>query len=94
MPRSKRLAGRRLQRIRRLKALESPLCPVCEAKGIVRPWTQLDHTIPLEKGGSNQWSNLVGLCTDCHADKTARDRGYKQAPCDPNGMPLGPHHWN
>ena len=36
---------------------------------------QVDHIVPLHKGGSNDVGNLQALCEDCHADKTARERG-------------------
>jgi 5-methylcytosine-specific restriction protein A len=41
----------------------------------------LDHTIPLEEGGTNDPDNLQGLCHDCHDAKTERERlrGIKRA---------------
>ena len=50
-----------------------PLCVSCEAKGIVRLWTQLDHIVPLFKGGADDDSNRQGLCDECHAAKTGKD---------------------
>jgi hypothetical protein len=35
---------------------------------------EVDHKIPLYKGGSNDVSNLVSLCANCHRNKTAMDR--------------------
>lgn len=35
---------------------------------------EVDHIIPLYKGGSNDLSNLVSLCRECHSKKTAMDR--------------------
>ena len=90
----KRLRGRSLQRMRALVRAEQPLCLDCLAKGIAKPWTELDHIISLESGGNNDRSNFQGLCRTCHLDKTARDRVYKQQGCDANGMPTNPgHHW-
>jgi 5-methylcytosine-specific restriction endonuclease McrA len=34
-------------------------------------WFEVDHTIRLERGGSNHVDNLVALCRDCHGKKTA-----------------------
>ena len=34
-------------------------------------WFEVDHTIRLEYGGSNDLSNLVALCRNCHGKKTA-----------------------
>ena len=35
---------------------------------------EVDHTIPLYKGGSNDEQNLVALCRNCHGKKTVADR--------------------
>lgn len=34
---------------------------------------EVDHKIRLEYGGSNDPSNLVALCRECHGEKTARE---------------------
>jgi 5-methylcytosine-specific restriction protein A len=34
---------------------------------------ELDHIVPLFKGGTNDEDNLQGLCKKCHAEKTKRD---------------------
>jgi 5-methylcytosine-specific restriction endonuclease McrA len=41
---------------------------------------QVDHIVPLHKGGSNDVANLQALCEECHADKTARERGRVAPP--------------
>jgi len=47
----------------------------CEAcREIVNANYEIDHTVPLFRGGSNDVSNLQCLCPDCHRDKTAADR--------------------
>ena len=35
---------------------------------------EVDHIVPLYKGGSNDLTNLVSLCPNCHRKKTAMDR--------------------
>lgn len=35
---------------------------------------EVDHKIPLYKGGSNDISNLITLCANCHRNKTSMDR--------------------
>lgn len=35
---------------------------------------EVDHIVPLFKGGSNNESNLVALCRNCHGRKTVEDR--------------------
>ena len=37
-------------------------------------WFEVDHVIALHNGGSNEISNLVALCRNCHGKKTAMDR--------------------
>lgn len=36
-------------------------------------WFEVDHTIRLEHGGTNEVNNLVALCRDCHGEKTAME---------------------
>ncbi|MDQ7982174.1 HNH endonuclease [Paraburkholderia sp. SARCC-3016] len=51
---------------------------------------QIDHIVPLDKGGSNDDSNMQLLCDDCHVDKTNRDNGYKvRRLVDINRIPEG-----
>lgn len=50
----------------------------------------------MHKGGSNDLSNMQGLCADCHRRKTADDLG-KVATEEYNtaGEPTDPYHpWN
>jgi 5-methylcytosine-specific restriction protein A len=52
-------------------------CVLCKTAAA----TEVDHITPLEQGGSNDESNLQGLCHECHAAKTtqeqrARFKGY------------------
>jgi hypothetical protein len=35
---------------------------------------EVDHIVPLYKGGTNELTNLVSLCPNCHRKKTAMDR--------------------
>ena len=35
---------------------------------------EVDHIVPLYKGGTNDLTNLVSLCPNCHRKKTAMDR--------------------
>lgn len=70
---TERIRGRRLQDIRSSWRMRAPLCVECEKAGRVRLWTQLDHIIPLFKGGADHDSNRQGLCDECHAVKTRED---------------------
>lgn len=75
-----RLRGRANQDRRERWMRLRPLCVKCEARGIVRQWDQLDHIVPLFKGGSDDDGNLQGLCTPCHAEKTAADMAGQAPP--------------
>lgn len=68
-----RIRGRELQRIREHHFREHPLCVHCIARGIVTPATELDHIVALVNGGTDTPDNRQGLCTNCHAAKTAQD---------------------
>jgi 5-methylcytosine-specific restriction protein A len=75
-----RIRGRALQAIRARHRSHNPLCAMCQAKGIVRAWTELDHVEPMEDGGADSDENRQGLCVECHRLKTAIQRGYTQQP--------------
>jgi hypothetical protein len=42
-----------------------------ECKKTLTAWFEVDHVIRLEHGGTNDVSNLVALCRECHGKKTA-----------------------
>jgi hypothetical protein len=46
-------------------------CGECEKQ--LNAWFEVDHKIRLEYGGSNEVSNLVALCRECHGAKTAME---------------------
>ena len=58
--------------------MHNPLCVECAKRGIVKAATEVDHIIPLHKGGTDDDDNLQGLCAECHADKTSRDAGHQR----------------
>ena len=35
---------------------------------------EVDHVIPLYKGGTNELTNLEALCRNCHGKKTFKDK--------------------
>ena len=52
----------------------------CQQCGIVRMDNEVDHTIPLEQGGSNDTSNMQTLCggpNGCHTAKSKREAGKR-----------------
>jgi hypothetical protein len=46
-------------------------CGECSAQ--LNAWFEVDHVLRLEYGGSNEVSNLVALCRECHGKKTAME---------------------
>lgn len=63
------LNARQLTLFRRQKGI----CPICNVR-FVDSVLQVDHIVPLYKGGSDDYNNLQLLHTDCHVKKTALDR--------------------
>lgn len=57
----------------KLAALKKRIDPICEIrkKCAGDPVEQVDHIIPLSKGGGRlTWSNLQSACASCHSWKT------------------------
>lgn len=48
--------------------------PICRACGVAGS-AEVDHIVPKKRGGTNDDSNLQGLCKPCHSRKTAREDG-------------------
>jgi 5-methylcytosine-specific restriction protein A len=71
--RVERIRGRTLQVIRTEHFRRNPCCTACLAEGVYTLATELDHIIPLFKGGSDSEANRQGLCATCHAAKTRGD---------------------
>ncbi len=77
---NKRITGTTLQNRRRQWFQEYPLCVHCVAAGRVTLATELDHVVPLFKGGADDETNLQGLCAEHHKAKTAIDMGHTYTP--------------
>lgn len=52
-------------------------CVMCFEKGLITMATEVDHKVPLFKGGTDDEANLQPLCTECHKDKSRMDLGLK-----------------
>lgn len=81
--------GRPWRRIvERIKLRDLYTCQACKA---VTTEGEVDHIIPLAKGGTDDDNNLQYLCaTPCHRDKTIREQGGKPVVgCDAEGWPIG-----
>lgn len=64
------MRGGSLQALRAKWFSMHPLCVACESKGRVSAARELDHVIPLWKGGTDTDPNRQGLCIPCHTAKT------------------------
>jgi len=73
---------------------------MCDAIGVTRPATDVDHIRPLADGGSfDDPANLRSLCHACHSAVTRAWQQKRPAPlpkikgADPQtGLPLDPRH--
>lgn len=54
------------QRIRNRYVMLHPLCELCLKEGILTPVEEVHHIVPLSKGGTNDFSNLMSLCKSHH----------------------------
>jgi 5-methylcytosine-specific restriction endonuclease McrA len=50
------------------------------AKGWVAVAVEIDHELPLAKGGTYDPANLRPLCADCHRDATRAQFGRRPKP--------------
>lgn len=68
----------------------NPLCVDCKAIGRVTAGQEVDHIVPLFKGGADDPSNYQTLCKACHDEKTRRDLGQRVRPrIGIDGWPVG-----
>ena len=74
-----RLSGRKGQERRARWLAAQPLCVRCYAMTPPRVTlgTDVDHVMPLAKGGADDESNLQTLCAAHHQEKSILDRGHK-----------------
>ena len=66
-PESNKRYGRAWKKIRDRYIKAHPLCEECQKDGRLTPAEEVHHIIPLSKGGSNEYSNLMSLCKSCHS---------------------------
>jgi 5-methylcytosine-specific restriction protein A len=68
-----RIRGRKGQVLRSRFLSTNPLCVACLARGDVTVAAEVDHIVPLSKGGPDAEHNKQGLCRECHRAKTRAD---------------------
>lgn len=71
-----RTRGRRWLRVRARILKRDPICVRCASADRVRESVIVDHIIPLAHGGTDDESNLRGLCAVCHEAVTREQFGY------------------
>ena len=76
----KRKAGRPWQRVRQAIFAAGSLCRLCMAKGRVAVAVEIDHEMPLAKGGTDDPANLRPLCADCHLNAGRAQFGRRPKP--------------
>lgn len=75
----KRIRGRRGVALRKRRLARSKfLCEHCQAKGITRLATIVNHKIPLAHGGLDVDENTENLCDECDEIVTAEQFGRKR----------------
>jgi 5-methylcytosine-specific restriction protein A len=57
---------------------KSPYCAACGRLTNYPNGFQVDHIVPLHKGGSDEDANLQVLDLECHDKKTMKDMGYME----------------
>lgn len=90
-PVARRTGGDRWMRIRGRVLDANPLCAHCLDEGMTVAATEIDHIIPLAQGGTDDMSNLQGLCHAHHVSKTRTEtqgRHGRIIGCDAEGNPL------
>ena len=83
-----RTRGRAWLRIRSRQLRDHPLCATCLSRGFVTAAQEVDHVLPLFKGGTDAPANLQSLCVPCHEAKTRADLGLRSGGCDLFGSPI------
>ena len=60
---------------RRILQRDGFRCVVCRVKGKLTLADEVDHIMPLERGGTDDAVNLQSICRTCHVDKSNTERG-------------------
>jgi len=68
--------GSSWKRIRAAYIAAHPLCEVCRDDGRLTPAVIVHHKVKLTEGGTNDWSNLQSLCSECHSRHHAKRGDY------------------
>lgn len=75
-PKANKRYGRSWNRIRAAFLSANPLCELCRKDGRLKPAELVHHKRKLTDGGTNDWSNLQALCSECHSRLHAEQGDY------------------
>lgn len=66
------------RKLRQTILSQEPLCRLCMAKGRIELAVEVDHIVPLHKGGAElDASNCRPICKPCHVDVTNAEQGLR-----------------
>jgi len=68
--------GRSWAKIRASFLSANPLCVICKRDGRLTPAELAHHKRKLTDGGTNDWSNLMALCSECHSRLHSQQGDY------------------
>ena len=85
---TERIRGREGMK-RRIQYLNNnPLCIQCKDRGRITAAREVDHIIPLWRGGADTDENKAALCIECHKLKTANDQPHRRVETGIDGWPV------
>lgn len=85
----------RWKKLRLAHLTSHPICVFCQATGMIRPATVVDHVTPHRGDEVLFWDedNLQSLCKSHHdAAKAQEERGGYSSLSDADGYPIDPNH--
>jgi 5-methylcytosine-specific restriction protein A len=75
--------------IRKWQLRRFPLCATCLEQGKTVVADEVDHILPIARGGGDDWDNLRSLCRECHLRLSiAQQGGKRRRGFGVDGLPL------
>ena len=68
-PNVKKMYGHRWEKIRNMYIKAHPLCEECLKNGKSTLADEVHHVLPIKRGGTHDFDNLMSLCKSCHNKK-------------------------
>lgn len=83
-----RIRGRKGVALRKRRLRAEPLCRMCMEEGRVAAAEEVDHIVPLHRGGTDTDDNCRSLCREHHLRVTLGDRGCEVVEIGADGWPV------